>query len=167
MSLVSLAVPFYYNPNPARVKRNEERIPFRPRRGRLGHLPHRGRQAGAPSLPLEEASRRALASPEGGSGRRPIGGSPSRKAGHHNSFLSSFLLSPAFAAAGSRHQPDAFGLRRRLWAAGAPDPLPHRLEAPQLLAQLTVSRIFRISHPPFPRISLCAHLKTGASCAII
>ena len=75
MSLGSLAVPFYYNPNPARVKRNEERIPFRPRRRRLGHLPQGGGKRECPRFP------------EGGSGRRPIGGSTSRKAGHHNSFI--------------------------------------------------------------------------------
>ena len=137
----------------------KERRPFRPRRGRLGHLPQGGRQASAPSLPLGRQAEGPLLPPRGGSGRRPIGGSPSRKAGHRNSFLGrrpfilphffSPLLPPAFAAAGSWHQPHALGLRRRLRTAGGADPLPHRLEATQLLPQFPIPCVFRMIHPLF------------------
>ena len=56
MSLVSLAVPFYYNPNPARVKRNEgmkknEGTPPLPTSPRAARPPPPGGQEGMSSLP--------------------------------------------------------------------------------------------------------------------
>ena len=121
----------------------KERRPFRPRRGRLGHLPQGGK-------------RECPRFPRGGSGRRPIGGSPSRKAGHRNSFigrrgLHSFLLSPpASAAALPWHQLQAPGFRGLPRIAGGAHPPPHGLEASKLPLQFPIPYVFRMIHAPFP-----------------
>ena len=128
MSLVSLAFPFYYNPNPARVKRNEERKKnegmkerrlFRPRRGRLGHRPRRGGRQAHPRFPC------------GGSGRRPMGASvppflllfTANLCGGISRASASRLWLPRPSADRGRRSPAATRPRSFAAFAAVPDPL--------------------------------------------